>query len=106
MPPRAIFSPTRYLRSTRCPINGSTRPDFSTLVSVRRKAPRTWQARAVSDSALTGPNQANIDRWLTFDDVGQLLGFAPSKVRQLVREHQLASVRRPELREQAIPADF
>jgi hypothetical protein len=38
--------------------------------------------------------------------VADRLGVSPSKVRQLVREHQLAAVRREELGEPAIPDLF
>ena len=47
-----------------------------------------------------------VDQWLTFSQAAGRLDLSATKVRQLVREHQLAAVRRDELREPAIPADF
>jgi len=47
-----------------------------------------------------------VESWLTFRDAADRLGMSPSKVRQLVREHQLAAVRRDELREPGVPALF
>lgn len=44
--------------------------------------------------------------WLTFGAVADLLGVSSSKVRQLVRDHELAAVRRPGAREPEIPAAF
>lgn len=46
-----------------------------------------------------------VDRWLTFAEVAALLGLSASRVRQLVREHQLVAVRRDDLREPGVPAD-
>jgi excisionase family DNA binding protein len=46
-----------------------------------------------------------VDSWLTFREVADRLGISPNKVRQLVREHQLASVR-PDRGEPAVPALF
>jgi Rv2175c C-terminal domain of unknown function/DNA-binding protein Rv2175c, wHTH domain len=46
-----------------------------------------------------------VDSWLTPAQAADLLGVSASKVRQLVREHQLVSVRRPELRDAGIPAE-
>ena len=47
-----------------------------------------------------------VETWLTFRDAADLLGVSPNKVRQLVREHQLAAVRRDELGEPAVPYLF
>ncbi|MGI8434128.1 MAG: Rv2175c family DNA-binding protein [Nocardioidaceae bacterium] len=47
-----------------------------------------------------------VDSWLTFSQVADELGVSSTKVRQLTKERQLAAVRRPELREPAVPADF
>jgi hypothetical protein len=44
--------------------------------------------------------------WLTLSDAAAALRVSSTKVRQLVRDHELAMVRRPESREPEIPADF
>ena len=47
-----------------------------------------------------------VDDWLDWSEVGQVLGVSASRVRQLVREHQLAAaVPRPGAGQQ-VPADF
>jgi hypothetical protein len=55
----------------------------------------------VSDSA-TSP----VDDWLTLAEVAAELGTSPSRVRQLLREHQLAAVRRESVGEPSVPAAF
>jgi Rv2175c C-terminal domain of unknown function len=44
--------------------------------------------------------------WITVSDTADRLGVSPTKVRQMVRDHQLASVRREELGEPGVPAEF
>ena len=44
--------------------------------------------------------------WLTFRDVADRLGVSPNKVRQMVREHQLAALRHADAREPEVPAEF
>jgi len=51
------------------------------------------------------PLDGLVDSWLTFAQVADLLGGSPNRVRQLVRDHQLVAVRRPDLREPAVPSD-
>lgn len=50
--------------------------------------------------------EQRVDSWLSFAQVGVELEVSAAKVRQLVREHELAAVRRPELGEHGVPADF
>lgn len=47
-----------------------------------------------------------VGSWLTYAQASRELGVSATKVRQLVREHQLAAVRRDDLREPAVPAAF
>jgi hypothetical protein len=47
-----------------------------------------------------------VESWSTYPEVSQVLGVSPTKVRQMVREHHLAAVRRDDLREPAIPEAF
>jgi hypothetical protein len=49
---------------------------------------------------------ALVDSWLTFSEISEKLGLSTTKVRQMVREHQLAAVRRDELGEPGVPALF
>lgn len=44
--------------------------------------------------------------WLTFSEAGDALRIGPNRVRQLVRDGQLAAVRLEGEREPRIPADF
>ncbi len=46
-----------------------------------------------------------VDSWLTFAQVAEQLSVSASKVRQLVREHQLVAVRRDDFRAPGVPAD-
>jgi Rv2175c C-terminal domain of unknown function/DNA-binding protein Rv2175c, wHTH domain len=46
-----------------------------------------------------------VGSWLTLPEVGEHLGVSVTKVRQLVREHQLVAVRRDDLRNVAVPAE-
>jgi outer membrane murein-binding lipoprotein Lpp len=61
-----------------------------------------WQAGTVSnltvDQLVTG--------WLSLRDVADRLGVSPNKVRQMVRDHQLAALRHPEAREPQVPAEM
>lgn len=47
-----------------------------------------------------------VTSWLTLAEVAQVLGLSASKVRQMVRDHELAMVRREGAREPEVPADF
>lgn len=47
-----------------------------------------------------------VDAWLTVPEVAEELGVAPSRVRQLLREHQLAAVRQAAAKELTVPATF
>jgi excisionase family DNA binding protein len=53
----------------------------------------------------SGPDLRH-DVWLTLPEVARELGVSVTKVRQLVRDHELAMVRRPGSREPEIPAAF
>jgi hypothetical protein len=55
---------------------------------------------------VTDTQDFRVDSWLTLSQVADQLGVSVSKVRQLVREHQIVAVRREELRDVAIPAEF
>jgi hypothetical protein len=61
-----------------------------------------WQADTVSntivDQLVTG--------WLSLRDVADRLGVSPNKVRQMVRDHQLASLRHSAAREPQVPAEM
>ena len=63
--------------------------------------PPTWQAGRVADTL-----DSLVDAWLTIPAAAEELRLSASKVRQLAKDHQLAVVRRDDLREPAIPADF
>jgi hypothetical protein len=62
--------------------------------------PDPWQAGAVADTL-----DSLVDSWLTLSQAADLLGVSVTKVRQLVREHQLVAVRRDDLREPGVPAE-
>jgi hypothetical protein len=47
---------------------------------------------------------ALVDGWLRFSEVAEAMGLSTTKVRQLVREHQLPAVRRADLGEPGVPA--
>lgn len=47
-----------------------------------------------------------VDSWLTLAEAAAELATMPSRVRQLLREHQLAAVRRQSVGEPSIPAEF
>jgi Rv2175c C-terminal domain of unknown function/DNA-binding protein Rv2175c, wHTH domain len=55
----------------------------------------------VSDSATS-----LVDTWLTLSETAAELGTSPSRVRQLLREHQLAAVRLQAVGEPSVPAAF
>ncbi|MEJ7630040.1 MAG: Rv2175c family DNA-binding protein [Nocardioidaceae bacterium] len=55
---------------------------------------------------MTSLDDLRVTSWLTIPDVARLLGLSPSKVRQMVRDHELAMVRRQGVREPEVPADF
>jgi excisionase family DNA binding protein len=52
------------------------------------------------------PLTALVDFWITLPAAAERLGVSATKVRQLVREHQLAAVRTDDLGEPGIPAEF
>ena len=60
-----------------------------------------WHPRGVPDNL-----DLRVDSWLTLQQAADELGVSATKVRQLVREHQLAAVRREDLREPAVPAEM
>lgn len=47
-----------------------------------------------------------VDAWLTFAEAADRLGISPNRIRTLIRDKQLVAVRRPDLRELAVPAAF
>jgi hypothetical protein len=47
-----------------------------------------------------------VESWLTYAEVSEALGLSATKVRQMVREHQLAAIRRDDLREPGVPSAF
>lgn len=47
-----------------------------------------------------------VGSWLTLADAADQLGTGPNRVRQLVREHQLAALRRAGVGELSVPAEF
>lgn len=47
-----------------------------------------------------------VDSWLSFRDMADRLNVSANKIRQLVREHQLAAVRRDDRGEPCIPELF
>jgi hypothetical protein len=47
-----------------------------------------------------------VDIWITLADAAERLGVSATKVRQLIRDHQLAAVRREELGGPGIPEAF
>jgi len=49
---------------------------------------------------------ALVPGWLTLREVADLLEVSETKVRQMVRDHQLAAVRSATLGQPAVPADF
>lgn len=61
---------------------------------------RPWQADEVADN-----RDVDVESWLDLSQVADRLGVSPSRVRQLVREHQLAAVRQQGLG-QAVPAEL
>ena len=60
-----------------------------------------WHARGVDNTLTT-----LVDTWITLADAADRLGVSATKVRQLIRDHQLAAVRREELGEPGIPEAF
>jgi excisionase family DNA binding protein len=47
-----------------------------------------------------------VESWITLPQAAETLGVSATKVRQLVRDHHLASVRLDDLGEPAVPAPF
>lgn len=83
--------------------------DFSTFLSLRIAkavpavtAPRgSWQAVRVTEQ-----HELRVDSWLTLAAAARELGLSATKVRQMVKDHELAMLRRPGAREPEIPAAF
>jgi len=61
-----------------------------------------WQAGTVSNTTV----DQLVTGWLSLRDVADRLGVSPNKVRQMVRDHQLAALRPPEAREPQVPAEM
>jgi hypothetical protein len=61
-----------------------------------------WQAGTVTETTV----DQLVPGWLSLRDVADLLGVSPSKVRQMVRDHQLAALRHAEAREPEVPAEM
>jgi excisionase family DNA binding protein len=55
---------------------------------------------------MTQQSDVHVHTWLTLPQVAERLGVSTSKVRQMVRDHELAMVRREGAREPEIPAGF
>jgi hypothetical protein len=55
---------------------------------------------------VTDPLDALVGSWLTLAEAADELRSSPNRVRQLVREHQLAAVRRGGAGELSVPAEF
>lgn len=55
---------------------------------------------------MTDEQQDLVEEWLTLPQVAQELGLSATKVRQMVRDHELAMDHRPGSREPEIPALF
>jgi len=53
---------------------------------------------------VTRQDDLRVDSWLTLDEAAEELRVSPSKVRQMVRDHELAMVRREGSREPEVPA--
>jgi excisionase family DNA binding protein len=55
---------------------------------------------------MTQQSDVQVDTWLTISQAADQLKVSPSRVRQMVRDHELAMVRRDGSREPEIPAGF
>ena len=52
-----------------------------------------WDSGAVEETTATGTDLADlVEEWLDWSQAADLLGVSVSKIRQLIREHQLAAV--------------
>lgn len=49
---------------------------------------------------------ALVGSWLSLREVADRLGVSPNKVRQMVRDHQLAALRHDDAREPEVPAEM
>lgn len=47
-----------------------------------------------------------VTHWLSLREVADRLGVSPNKVRQMVRDHQLAALRHGDVREPEVPAQM
>ena len=61
-----------------------------------------WQAGTVTNTTVG----QLVTGWLSLRDVADRLGVSPNKVRQMVRDHQLAALRHAEAREPQVPAEM
>jgi hypothetical protein len=52
------------------------------------------------------PTSRLVSAWLSLRDVADRLGVSPNKVRQMVRDHQLAALRHEDAREPEVPAEL
>lgn len=55
---------------------------------------------------MSEPQLEHVESWLTLADVAAAIGLSATKVRQMVRDHELAMVRRAGSREPQVPAAF
>jgi hypothetical protein len=61
-----------------------------------------WQAGTVSNTTV----EELVTGWLSLREVADRLGVSPNKVRQMVRDHQLAALRHAQAREPEVPAEM
>lgn len=79
-----------------------TRPDAGPAVAPDGPLDGLWQAGTVSDTTV----DQLVTGWLSLRDVADRLGVSPNKVRQMVRDHQLAALRHPDAREPEVPGEM
>jgi hypothetical protein len=78
-----------------------SRPLLRPLVRLAAPGATAWQAVDVTE------RQASPDvAWLPLPEAAEALQVGASKVRQMVRDHELAMVRREGVREPEVPAEF
>jgi Rv2175c C-terminal domain of unknown function len=68
----------------------------------QRARPVVWQAGPVNDT----PISEVVTGWLSLREVADRLGVSPGKVRQMVRERQLAALRHDDAGEPEVPAEM
>ncbi len=97
---------TRFVGGLRVSV-GSARADREARL---RPLAGACQAKTVTNSIDNRAGKVDLDAlvdgWLSLPEVADELGVTPNKVRQLARERQLAALRRPGVREPAVPAAF